>query len=143
MSSHKVMTPCYWLKKYRATNKCVKADSSPRQHWFVIENIFTGRIRRRGKVLFSQVSLCPHPGGTPSPSHNTSFGPISFPERGTQDRDPPLPSQVRMGATPGQFTPPSRDGVPPPPPRTAEGVLATRRAVCLLRSRRRTFFLCN
>ena len=30
-------------------------------------------------------------------------------------------------------------GIPPPPVRTTEAVLGTRRAVCLLRSRRRTF----
>ena len=29
--------------------------------------IFTARIRRMGKVLFSQVSVCPLPGGYPSP----------------------------------------------------------------------------
>ena len=59
-------------------------------------------------------------GGTPSQFHNTSTGPW-----------------------PGIEYPPARDGVPsaPPPDRTAEGVFATRRAVCLLRSGRRTFLL--
>ena len=47
------------------------------------------------------------------------------------------PSRSRQGGTP---PPPSRDGVPPlPPVRPTEGVLAMRRSVCLLRSRRRTF----
>ena len=52
-----------------------------------------------------------------------------------QKRDTPI--QVRMGYPP----PPTRTEVPLPPPldRTAEQALATRRAVCLLRSRRRTF----
>ena len=42
--------------------------------------ILTARIRRMGKVLFSQVCVCPHGGGgTRSPSHHTSTGPMSFP----------------------------------------------------------------
>ena len=48
------------------------------------------------------------------------------------------PHHVRMGYPPW----PDQDGVPPPPQdRAAERALATRRAVCLLRSRRRTFLL--
>ena len=36
------------------------------------------------KVLFSEVSVCSQGGGgvTPSPSHNTSTGPMSFPGGG-------------------------------------------------------------
>ena len=52
------------------------------------------------------------------------------------------PGQVQMGATPARSRKggtPARDGVPHPPDRTVDGVLDTRRAVCLLRSRRRTF----
>ena len=50
------------------------------------------------------------------------------------------------GGYPGQVPPPGglpRSGTPPGgyPGRTTEGVLTTRRAVCLLRSRRRTFLL--
>ena len=55
-----------------------------------------------------------------------------YPARGTQVGSPlgrVPPSQVRMGGTlPGGY-----------PVRTTEGVLTTRRAVCLLLSRRRTF----
>ena len=53
-------------------------------------------------------------------------------------------SRVSPSRIPPGRVPPSR--VPPPgqvrgyPVRTTEGVLTTRRAVCLLRSRRRTFF---
>ena len=52
--------------------------------------------------------------------------------------------QVPPGGYPGQVPPPGGvPGTPPPgggyPGRTTEGVLTTRRAVCLLRLRRRTF----
>ena len=72
---------------------------------------------------------------------------------GTLVRYPP--SQVRMGGYPAggvpwlggypgwgvpwSGTPPARSGWGGYPGRTTEGVLTTRRAVCLLRSRRRTF----
>ena len=115
-------------------------------------------------------------GVTPSPSHNTSTGPISFlglldlhpiilqlvqcpfwgiPVTGPRSlpgRGYPSP-RWRMGyPCPGMEYPQQGIGYPhppqlgmgnpPPPPRdrTAEGVLATQREVCLLRSRRRTFF---
>ena len=71
--------------------------------------------------------------------------------RGVPWSDTP-PGQVRMGGYPGlggvpwSGTPPSQvrmgEGTLPGgryPGRTTEGVLTTRRAVCLLRSRRRTF----
>ena len=64
---------------------------------------------------------------------------------GTQVGHPP--GQVRMGGTlPGGYPARGQVGYPPGqvrmggyPVRTTEGVLTTRRAVCLLRSRRRTF----
>ena len=62
--------------------------------------------------MFSQVSVCSHRGGggvpgTPSPSHNTSTGPMSFPGRG----DTPVtgPRSLPRGVPrPG----PDREGVP-------------------------------
>ena len=107
--------------------------------------------------------VCPHPGSTPSSSHNTSTGPMSFaggyPSQvqmggaypgqlqigGTPTRDAVPPHQVRMGGTPVS------NGVPPPGhdggyPSQGWGTwigqhieYLTRRVVCLLRSRRRTF----
>ena len=93
-------------------------------------------------------------GGTQTP-------PGGVPRSGTPpDRVPPrggTQSGTPWGGLPGSGTPPGggypgqvppRGGypgqVPPPggyPGRTTEGVLTTRRAVCLLRSRRRTFLL--
>ena len=49
----------------------------------------------------------------------------------------PLPAWEGGNPPPGKGVPPPGKGVPPPPP--AQCVLAMRRAVCLLRSRRRTF----
>ena len=69
-----------------------------------IVGVFTARMRRMGKVLFSQVCVCPRGGGTQG-----------------------QPPRLRLGY------------LPTPQDRTAERVLATRRAVCLLWSRRRTF----
>ena len=46
-----------------------------------------------------------------------------------------VPSHPRMDRGP-----PGRDGVPPPRYRTTDGVLDTPRSVCLLSSRRKTFF---
>ena len=67
-------------------------------------------------------------GGTlPGPARG-----VPWPRGGTLVRYPP-PSQVRMGGR-GATLP--GGGYPG---RTTEGVLTTRRAVCLLRSRRRTF----
>ena len=102
----------------------------------------TAHIRRIPKVLFSQVSVCLHQEGIPSPSHNTSIGhPISIPEYfhwshvlsgGTPVTGPmSLPGEVPqsqvgvpqswLGSTPGWGTPgqvrmgypPARTGVPP------------------------------
>ena len=97
---------------------------------------------------------------TPSPSHNTSTGSMSLQE-GTPVPGPwCLPgvpqSQVRnYPSSRGRGIPvssrgvpqdsgnpspqPGQDGVPSPLARTAERVLATQWAVCLWRSRRRTF----
>ena len=72
----------------------------------------------------------PPPGGYP--------GQVPPPPGGT--RTPP--GQVPPGGVPGSGTPRGGTRTPPPggyPGRTTEGVLTTRRAVCLLRSRRRTF----
>ena len=53
---------------------------------------------------------------------------------------------MRQRGVPGSGTPPGGGTRTPPgggyPGRTTEGVLTTRRAVCLLRSRRRTFLFC-
>ena len=120
--------------------------------------------------MFSQVCVCSGVGGgTPSPSHNTSTGSMSFLmgtlarsgqglPQGTLILRSGTPSQVRMEELPGLphplpgmgyplarsgcRVPPSWDGVyPRPHDRTTEGVLAMRQAVCLLCSRRRTFLL--
>ena len=137
--------------------------------------LVTTRIRRMREG--NSFSLSVHTReGTPSPSHNTSTGPISFlgvphlhpiilplvpyPFQGLPGQDrvqvrtgyPPdrsgwgtpqtgqdrgYPGQVRMEVLQGTPHP----GMGYPPDKTREGVLATQRAVCLLRSRRRTFLL--
>ena len=118
-------------------------------------------VRREGNSF--TLFVCPHLGGVPI-SHNALQ---HFPEcheaagggGGTWPGTPPggVPDWVPprggtwLGTPPGTRTPPRGypdppggvpDRVPPPggyPGRTTEGVLTTRRAVCLLRSRRRTF----
>ena len=123
----------------------------------------------RGKVMFWHASvhpsICLSTGGVPI-SHNALQhfpechevgGSGQVPPRGGYPDHPPGGTQVRVppqGGYPGPGTPPGggtrtppRGGYPgsgtPPtggyPGRTAEGVLTTRRAVCLLRSCRRTF----
>ena len=125
-----------------------------------------------GKVLFSQVSVCPHPegtssqchntstgsmsflGGTPSPSHNTSPGSRSLPwgrvvplfqmGGGGPRTGYPLATDGVPLCQSGMEYPLAMDGVPPSQgwgtqDRTTEGVLSKRRAVFLLRSRRRTY----
>ena len=77
-----------------------------------VDSIVTARIRRMGKVMFS---VCPHLGGGVYPARSS------------------------RGGVPRLGTPPGRTGGYPV--RTTKGVLTTRRAVCLLRSRRRTFLL--
>ena len=86
---------------------------------------------------------CP-PGGVPGSGTPRGGGWVlgsgTPPGRGTRVRYPPP-----GGGYPGQVPPGGgvpRSGTPPRggyPGRTTEGVLTTRRAVCLLRSRRRTF----
>ena len=92
-----------------------------------ITRIITARIRRMGKVIVSILFDSPHPEGG---------GGGCYPMTGY------LPSQVRMG-TPSQGwgppTPIQGWGSPLPRDRTTDGELDMRLAVCLLRSRRRTF----
>ena len=80
--------------------------------------------------------------GTPRGGYPGQVPPGGVPKSGTPPGGYPDP----LGGYPGQV--PSRGGTQvryPPggvyPGRTTEGVLTTRRAVCLLRSRRRTFLL--
>ena len=68
------------------------------------------------------------PGGTPFPGQDRGVPRSTFPHQ--QDGSPPPPVQV-----------PGKEGRGVPPTETAWRVLATRRAECLLRSRRRTFLL--
>ena len=81
-----------------------------------------GTLLGAGRVPPSQVSM----GGTQ----------VGYPGRVPLAGYPP--SQVRMEGT--QVGYPPWQGTLPGQVRTTEGVLTTRRAVCLLRSRRRTFF---
>ena len=91
----------------------------------------------------------PPPGGTRPPGGYPGQGPPG----GTQSGTPPGGTQTlggtRSGTPQGVPGPPGGTRVRYPPRRggggypgrTTEGVLTTRRAVCLLRSRRRTFLL--
>ena len=97
--------------------------------------LITARIRRMGKVMFS---VCPHLGGgvlNPRRSHGLST---------------PLPGLSTGGGGHSVGGGHSAGGVIQPGGysargvgtiRTTEWVLTTQRAVCLLRSRRRTFLL--
>ena len=85
----------------------------------------------------------PSPGGLPGSGTPLWGGyPGQVPPPGGYPGQVPPP-----GGVPGSGTPPGGvpgSGTPPGggyPGRTTEGVLTTRRAVCLLRSRRRTFLL--
>ena len=75
-------------------------------------------VRREGNSF--TLFVCPHGGGRGGPGTPPPPPPPRGGEGGTRVRYPP------RGGYPG---------------RTTEGVLTTRRAVCLLRSRRRTFLL--
>ena len=84
-----------------------------------------------GKVLFSQVSVCPHTGGggISSPSHNTSTGHITFLEV-------PPPVLDRGRGTPSMTVPLIRSGWGIPPVGLDRGTAPGQvmpRAVCLLR----------
>ena len=136
--------------------------------------IFTARVRSTpGRYCFHRcLSVYTWGRVTPSPSHNTSTGPMSFlggtPVTGPRFLPGRYPSPrwgVPQSLVPGPFLggTPVPDGVPQdgytPPgmwyPLARSGwvgtpgwgigqqvgVLATRRAVCLLRSRRRTALL--
>ena len=129
--------------------KQISTDTHVRECW----RIFTARVRSTtGRYCFRRC-LSVHTGGggfTPSPSHNTSPGPMSF-SGGTPVTGPRFlyggVPHSQMGGTPSQRwgTPPpgQAGGTPPSLDRTADGVLATQWAVCLLRSRRRTVVACN
>ena len=114
-------------------------------------NISQNAMRQRGGTRVRYP-----PGGVP----RSGTPRVRYPPRGVPDQVPPRggPGQVHPpgggtrvryppGGYPGQVPPPGGypGQVPPPrggyPGRTTEGVLTTRRAVCLLRSRRRTFLL--
>ena len=106
--------------------------------------IFAARIRRMGKVIVSVCQSTPRGEGVPH------LHPIILPLVHVLSGGYPSDwYQVPSGGTPGWDNPLARDGVPPgqgwgtPPPqdRTADGILDTQRVVCLLHSRRRTFFL--
>ena len=119
-----------------------------------IFTIFTARIRRMGEGNSFSLLVCPHPGegGTYPGQVQMGGGPqgIYPPPKPGQDEEKGVPQgtyptgQVRMGrGTPRYLAPwPGQDGgrgypkVGTPPP--SQG-LATRRAVCLLRSCRRIF----
>ena len=111
--------------------------------------IFTARIRRmREGNIFSLFTLVG--GGNPISGPDGGGGVPHPADGGTHPKSgrgyPILltgrlpPSKIRTGGTPH----PRLDGVPlPPHPSSAKRACATRRAVCLLRSRRRTFLLEN
>ena len=141
-----------------------------RNHSFYFDNlylpsfsIFTARIRRMEKVRFSHHWSHVLSDGIPSDRSQVLSWGCPSPRQGVpqswqevpQDRVPPgqnrkgtlqtrlVTPKVRTGASPPW---PGQDGVapaaspPPPPDRIAERALATRRAVHLLRSHRRTVF---
>ena len=82
------------------------------------------------------------PGGYPGPGTPLGVpGPPTPPGGVPRSRYPPGGTPIWVppqGGVPRSRYPPPRGGYPG---RTTEGVLTTRRAVCLLRSRRRTFLL--
>ena len=108
--------------------------------------IFAARIRSTmGRYCFHKVSVSSHGGYPITHLHPIILPLVPCPFQGYLSDWSQVPS---WGDTPGWGTPLARDGVPPtgqawgtppPPDRTAEGVLSMQRAVCLLRSRRRTF----
>ena len=108
-------------------------------------NIFQNAMRQRGGYpdppRGGVPDWVPPLGGYPDPR-----GVPGPPWGGVPDRVPPGGVPGPPGGVPDQVPRPGGgvpDRVPPPgggyPGRTTEGVLTTRRAVCLLRSRRRTF----
>ena len=156
----------FMVSVFNMKSGCVKSDNSASILSHGINCVITARIRRMGKVIFSvclsvhtwgggyPIQLTggdrvpcpadggggiPHPadgGGVPHPADGGGGYPLPRSGWGggvphPVDRGEPLP---RQGSTPPR-------GTPPPPTRPAQRVLTTRRAVCLLRSRRRTFLL--
>ena len=116
--------------------------------------IFTDRIRSTTEsYVFTGVCLLEKGGG--GTSRYLSPWPRYLPPRSDREDGggvpqgtyPPdqgtyPPSLTRSGVGEGYpkvSTPPNKVPSPPPPDRTAYGVLDTPRSVCLLRSRRRTF----
>ena len=130
-------------------------------------NYYRHHSEGMGKVMFSVLSVhiqgwrVPHLHPITLPSTGpmsflgggrvtTVPGPMSLPEGGVPQSQMgvPWPGQDGVPTSPqlgldGYNPLPGLDGVAPSPgDRPAEGVLTTRRAVCLLRSRRRTFLFC-
>ena len=98
--------------------------------------VFTARISNRMREGNVFTGVCPSTvGGTPSPSHNTSTGPMFFP--GCTRYPSHNTSTGPMSFWGGGGTP--RSGMGYPLARTT-GVLAMQQAVCLLHSHRRTAF---
>ena len=107
--------------------------------------LVTARVRSTtGRYCFHRC-LSVHRGGeggvrsgTP-PRGGSGYPPGGYRSPGTPPGGGyPGPGTPPGGGYPGPGTPPGGGGVPDLG-RTTEGVLTTRRAVCLLRSRRRTF----
>ena len=114
-----------FLKKCKYFLNFIQGD-----HLLSSEHFITVRVcSTMGRYCFHRC-LSAH---TPSPSHNTSTGPMSF-----VGGDPSDWSQVPSWGIQDRGYPPGQ-GWGTPRDRTADLVLDSRRAVCLLRSRRRTF----
>ena len=99
---------------------------------------FTARIRRMGKVLFSQASVCLSTGGYRSPRWEDTPVPDGVPQS--------QPGEVAQTQIDRGARPPLQgwDWGTSSSPETKEQVLAMLRVICLLRSLRRTFLhLCN
>ena len=114
--------------------------------------LITARIRRMGKVLFSHVSVCPHPRQGVPQSHvlfqvtgsRNFLGVYPTSQVLSQLSGPrSFPTPVLRGGTPvlAERYPLARTGLGYPPNRTVERALVTQRSVCLLDSGRRTFLL--
>ena len=104
------------------------------EYQFLVEScLLQPASEGRGMVI---ISVCSHLWGRGYPVPGLDMGEVPHPRSGWGYLHPEIPPCPRL------------DGVPLPPSKTewgthpsAKGALATRRAVCLLRSRRRTFLL--